>query len=486
MLQLNRWLRIICWSFTGVITLLPGCKSETTGDGTKDAGADIVTLDVLLQEDLPVADSAPDRVPSAGETAPDRGPGTPDAQPCRHELDNPSCWASRQGSKDVTLSYNGAVFDGKYINFLSASSSSSILRYDPSKPFEDSKSWSGLDASSRATYVSSGAFDGRYLYLISQSARYNGAGGSTYDDLMARLDTQAASPTAASAWASLDVTKCNGTADVTVPGYVGGTFDGRYMYFAPINDGNGASGKVMRYDAQASFTDASAWSWFDMSIVTTNAKGFQGAVFDGSYVYFVPSAYMIDMVNGDSTPSGIVMRYDPKGVFTDAAAWSYFDTGTLTPSSRGFSGATFDGRYIYLVPDPDLYKDVIAVRYDTKSAFTDGGSWQSYNLSNSTSQGGIGLRDVYFKGGTFDGRYVYYSPGDSSTVLRYDSQSGFTSTSAWSTFATAIVGADTQGFRGTTFDGRYVYFVSSGWGPMMRFDAVTPAALPPGYGASYY
>jgi hypothetical protein len=48
------------------------------------------------------------------------------------------------------------------------------------------------------------------------------------------------------------------------------------------------------------------------------------------------------------------------------------------------------------------------------------------------------------------------------------------------------VGADTDGFRGATFDGRYVYFVSTGWGPMMQFDAVTPPALPPGYGASYY
>jgi hypothetical protein len=493
MLQSNRWLRALWRLSVGGIVLLSACKTDTVGNGSKDAGPDIVTvirLDASPKADVPAPDSAPDsasdRSPGGGDASADVVADAAPARPCKHEFDNPSCWASYDVTRwtDLTQSFNGALFDGKYVNFFNGASDLS-LRYDPTKPFGDSKAWSSLYTYGKANYISSGAFDGRYVYLIPASARFNGAGGGTYDDLIARFDPQAASLSDASAWSSINVTDCNGAADLTVPGYLGGAFDGRYMYFAPTNDGNGASGKAMRYDTQATFTDAGAWSWFDMTTVTANAKGFEGIVFDGSYVYFVPSAYMIDLVNGNYTPSGMVMRYDPKGGFADVASWSGFDTATLTPSAAGFSGATFDGRYIYWVPDPDLYKDIIAVRYDTKSDFTNAGSWQAQNLTKS-DQGGIGLRDVYFKGATFDGRYVYYAPGDASSVLRYDTQAGFNSASAWTTFPTWTVGAYSDGFRGAAFDGRYVYLVSTGWGPMMQFDAVTPPTLPPGYGASYY
>jgi hypothetical protein len=92
---------------------------------------------------------------------------------------------------------------------------------------------------------------------------------------------------------------------------------------------------------------------------------------------------------------------------------------------------------------------------------------------------------MYFSGASFDGRYVYFVPGDGTVLLRYDTQADFSLVSAWASVGMWAVGAS-SGFRGAAFDGRYLYLVPRDWGAIMRFDAVSPAALPPGYGASFY
>jgi len=59
-----------------------------------------------------------------------------------------------------------------------------------------------------------------------------------------------------------------------------------------------------------------------------------------AYLYFIPNSSVVNPFTGDYTKSGIVVRYDTKADFAAAAAaaWSPFDTGTLTPAARGFSG----------------------------------------------------------------------------------------------------------------------------------------------------
>ena len=49
-------------------------------------------------------------------------------------------------------------------------------------------------------------------------------------------------------------------------------------------------GLVTRYDSTASFTTAGSYTVFDTTTVSAYSKGFWGAVYDGKYVYFVPSA----------------------------------------------------------------------------------------------------------------------------------------------------------------------------------------------------
>jgi hypothetical protein len=43
------------------------------------------------------------------------------------------------------------------------------------------------------------------------------------------------------AWSSCNLTRKDGAADLTIPGYQGAAFDGRYVYFAPAVIGTGST-----------------------------------------------------------------------------------------------------------------------------------------------------------------------------------------------------------------------------------------------------
>jgi hypothetical protein len=139
---------------------------------------------------------------------------------------------------------------------------------------------------------------------------------------------------------AFDTTKIN----ANTRGFLGGVFDGRFVYYMPhfLTAPNGFTGTFARYDTHLPFIDAASWTPFDTATVTPNARAFAGGAFDGRYVYFVPL--------NDGEPNGMVARYDTSAAFTTVGSWSTFDTGTLTGSPRWFGGAVFDGQYLYLVP----------------------------------------------------------------------------------------------------------------------------------------
>ena len=94
-----------------------------------------------------------------------------------------------------------------------------------------------------------------------------------------------------------------GSVGTNTKGYRGGVFDGKYIYFIPSNYGSSYHGKVLRYDTTLSFTSGSSWNSFDAGSVGANTKGYIGGVFDGKYIYFVP------FIDG-SSQHGKVLRYD--------------------------------------------------------------------------------------------------------------------------------------------------------------------------------
>ncbi|MBU0640428.1 MAG: hypothetical protein KKB50_16310 [Planctomycetes bacterium] len=243
-------------------------------------------------------------------------------------------------------------------------------------------------------------------------------------------------------------------------GYAGAAFDGRYVYFAPQNNGTSFHGEVLRYDASGDFKDVASWATFDPGAqgVGDNPVGFWGAVFDGRYVYFVPN-------RNDSGYHGEVLRYDTTGAFADVASWAAYDPGAngVGDDPDGYNAATFDGRYIYFSPyhnGTSQHGEVL--RYDTTGDFASAGSWITYDAGAH----GVGVEYGYC-GAVFDGRYVYFVPNCTSDtshhgeVRRYDTTGDFTNVASWAAYDPGAngVGDDPDGYVGGVFDGRYVYFV---------------------------
>lgn len=286
-------------------------------------------------------------------------------------------------------------------------------------------------------------YDGRYLYLVPNN---NGAS----DGLVARYDTTASFGSSA-AWETFDVS----TVTATAKGFIGGAFDGRYVYFIPYNNG-AYDGVIARYDTQGTFGDAGAWQTFDIASVNANARGYVTAAFDGRYLYLAPH------YNG--AYHGFTARYDTQGAFTSASSWQVFDMSTVNAGAKGYLGAAFDGRYVYYAPyyNNTAYHGLLA-RFDTQASggFTAAASWSMYNLQN------VNSNDVGFYSITFDGRYLYLgqhyngaavTPAYDGYVVRYDTKASFTTASPYATFDPATINGNARGFVGAGFDGRYVYF----------------------------
>jgi hypothetical protein len=303
-------------------------------------------------------------------------------------------------STPAGTSYVGAVRAGKYIYFVPeyiATNKAILARYD-STSGSFSTGWTTMDLATvgaDAIYLG-GTYDGRYVYL---------AGNSNYGApkvRFARYDTQGVMTSAAS-WQVIDPSVL---IDANAYGYKGAAYDGRYVYYVPRNTGGQPGGLVVRYDTQATFTQAGAWSKYDLvPNVNINAKGFTGAVFDGRYLYFIPS------IN-----TTFVARYDTQQPFTTQGSWSTFDVTTANPNAKGFFGGAFDGRYVYLVPGNNGTSNGLTVRYDTTVSFGSTSSWTSFDIA-SVNAGAVG-----FAGAGFDGRYIYYVPAITTVVARFDAK----------------------------------------------------------------
>jgi antitoxin component YwqK of YwqJK toxin-antitoxin module len=169
-----------------------------------------------------------------------------------------------------------------------------------------------------------------------------------------------------SSWITFDAGKHGVGTDPD--GYDGAVFDGRYVYFVPYYNGSDYHGEVLRYDTTGDFVETSSWITFDAGEhgVGTDPDGYIGAVFDGRYVYFVP------YYNG-SDRHGEVLKYDTTGDFNVTSSWITFDPGGhgVGTDPDGYRYAVFDGRYVYFVPyhnGSDYHGEVL--RYDTM------GNWE--------------------------------------------------------------------------------------------------------------
>jgi hypothetical protein len=360
--------------------------------------------------------------------------------------------------------YFGAAFDGRYVYFTPVQGSPIALEYDTTGGFTAAKSWStfmlGDDAGAGKSFVGA-AYDGRYLYLppFGQPS-----------PVMARYDTQG-TYTSNGSWTTLDLTSVAPTAG---NGVAGAVVVGGRVYAPPY--GNSVA---LDYDTTMPFAIATSWNAFDATALVGASYVAVSGTTDGKFVYFAPFS------------SGLVLRYDTSAPFSAAPSWTTFDTTTVNADAPAFEGAVFDGQYVYFVPSGAQFTASLVVRYNTQGTFSDGGSWDTFDIKQSNATAGG------FVGGAFDGRFVYFVPyggakGLSGVVTRYDTtQASFGSVGSWQSFDLTTLNPNAQGYASAAFDGRYLYLspnLSAGMPAhfVARFDSRSPPAVPATYTGSFF
>jgi len=169
---------------------------------------------------------------------------------------------------------------------------------------------------------------------------------------------------------------------------------------------------------------------------------------------------------------GIALRYDTHREFS-SAAFEAFDASRIDGlDTRGYYGGTFDGRYVYFTPRlADGLMHSRSLRFDTTHEFADAAAWAAFD---------VGIEQTG-QGAAFDGRYVYYCPGyrprdddadsRSGRVIRCDTCAEFRQRDTYEVFdAETIDGLNIGNFDGGAFDGRYVYFVPLTNSVCLRYD----------------
>ncbi len=360
-----------------------------------------------------------------------------------------------------TTGFFGAVFDGRYIYFVPQhdleNRHGKVLRLDTHGGFHDAASWAGFDAGTIGGLVTKGYYGavhtGRCIFFCPRREPLG------FHSRVLRYDTQGDFKDAGS-WDVHDAGLANSCQSAA--------YDGRFIYFCPGQEARPkpssnavtaddsprvtgmssdqlliSSGTILRHDTARDFHDLDAWTTFDASgTCGLNTRDFDGAVFDGRYVYFMPLSY------------GAVLRYDTQADFHLPGSWAAFDAARLGVTR--LVGGVFDGRYVYLVPYGVC---PVAVRYDTGAPFEADSSWQHYRLARTP-----GLRTSGYDGGFFDGRYIFYTPywdedrEFHGLMLRYDTLGDFLDPDSWlCTDAGLTAGLKTVGFNAGATDGRFLY-----------------------------
>ena len=380
------------------------------------------------------------------------------------EFDSVKSWSTFDASKNgvgLAIGFQDVSFDGQFLYFSPLNSdwgfSHEILRYDTTQEFNSVESWSTFNPVHDAPYspigYSNGIYEKNYVYFA-QINNGRAIGGETL-----RYDTTQEFNSVES-WSTFDAG--NFGIGVDPDGYSGIVSDGQFLYFAPMNNGKIYHGEVLRYDTTQEFDSVESWSTFDASKngVGDNPKGFSGGVFDGQFVYFVPLA------NEENGPHGEVLRYDTTQEFDSVKSWSAFDVSKngIGYDATGYWGGVFDGQFVYFAPfsntESETHGEVL--RYDTTQEFDSVESWSTFDASKN----GVGNNPKGFGDGVFDGQFLYFVPlaneenGPHGEVLRYDTTQEFDSVESWSAFDASKngIGYDATGYWGGTFDGRFVYF----------------------------
>jgi len=280
-------------------------------------------------------------------------------------------------------------------------------------------------------------FDGKNLWLSPAFGDFNNDG--KVDSQVSILDP-----------ADNTLTRLDGMTDFAnvENAFCGAAFDGQRIWLAPYGAGYVVSIdkdnhqiKSYRDDNLKDETLAG-----DVPLDWSNQGNFNGAVFDGEYIWLIP--HFADKL----------VRVDQNG---NMKAYKL-----PNPQQYGnFRGGTFDGKKIWLAPfNPALPPTA----FDTAT-----GEFTTYDWPDDFV---YGVRQDPFpcSGAVFDGQSVWLIPSDANMLVRFDKDSS--EGSAGTGYSTALAGVAENSdckFAGGVFDGDYLWLIPEYSGDLVRISTAS-------------
>ena len=322
-------------------------------------------------------------------------------------FDNPNSWDVHNVYSEKGLrGYQGALYHNKYVYFVpyfieESFFGSKILRYNTEADFHDSSAWEWVgyfDA------YEDGVVEKNFVYFSPHLDRKN----NVYA-IPLRYDTtkEFFSPTG---WERFD-TKIHGS-------YIGAASDGEKIYYGPYLQKNESGipitneSTLLIYDTNKLFDDRNSWEYRSISY------GLYGGVgFNGTHIVFAPFCNSVSKEN--TAECGKIMFLDKN---TQKISYSKLSYGA-------YNGVIETDDALYLVPrvtDDNIRSDFIQIKNSIE-----------------TFSPIIGLGGYW--GGTYDGRYVYFSPYEipnsvirNGEFLRYDTSMPFSNSDSWESISFSI------------------------------------------------
>ena len=329
----------------------------------------------------------------------------------------------------------GGFFDGvQFIHFvasnvLMSTSNTTMVSYDISKPFRNSNSFILQSAGAINSSFSSGGqnyidgciYDGSQIYFLPTgvssnlfSCYYN---PSNIGNLFISTNTNRISIKDAYYWDSSTTLQ---TMNGNFSGFESGTFDGRYLYFAPRT-----SNVFLRYDTIEPLKNGTnGFETYPLKEILNTTYGEYGScVFDGRYVYYIPYGNLTGVNNNTK-----IVRYDTTLEFSQTFAYSNIDTQSLSLANKtglkGFRGGVFDGKYIYFLPSKNPTSNVYAnvmLQYNVGESFFDMRPNVAYQSISLTQMDG----NLYgFDGGVWNLKSIYLPPSSSANLVVIPTMAG--------------------------------------------------------------
>ncbi len=334
-----------------------------------------------------------------------------------------------------------------------------LLSYHPGNgSFTDLSNWRSADLSQivgpNAIDFGGGFLDSstNYAYLPPLRKFTNGKTSRNGETVKVNLSKEYINPNDPSAYESFDISSLPGISEV---GSFAGVFGNGYAYYAPtfdFSDGNW-HGAFVRYNSLKSFSDQSAWQWYNINNLTTPADtslgGMQSMAFKSPFVYLIP------FINGNfvkgQTGASKLVRYDSTKDFQSASSYQVFDLKTLSQkfsvdSSQlaGFTGGINVGNSLLFVPSSNtitgakfsLHSTSIALLFDTTNPnLSDLAAWQAIDLTKVNP-----LASGYQFGWLDKDGFVFFVPTRNSTIEKappfivWNSHLPFSSPSSWTSY----------------------------------------------------